>query len=79
MVDPFVQACIEKQNQCFSGGTMIISASLIKLKMDAERTFVKVSRYDIPSELFLKKSRSSFDTSDVMRCIASKSSDNDRC
>ncbi len=51
---PFVKACFEKYNQCFSGGMKIISALLIKCKLDASQTFVKVSRYDIPSRLFLK-------------------------
>ncbi len=53
---PFVKACYEKYNQCFSGGMMIICALLIKCKLDASQTFVtlKVSRYDIPSIIFLK-------------------------
>ncbi len=51
---PFVKACFEKYNQCFSGQMMIISALLIKCKTDASQTFVKVSRHDIPSRLFLK-------------------------
>jgi hypothetical protein len=49
---PLVKACFEKYNQCFSGGMMIIPALFIKCKMDASQTFVKVSRYDIPSRLF---------------------------
>ena len=57
---------------------MIISALLITYKMDASQTFVKVSRYDIPSTLFLENSRISFDRADFVRCIASKSSENHR-
>ena len=51
---PFVKACFEKYNQCFFGGMIIICALLIKCKLNASQTFVKVSRYDIPSRLFLK-------------------------
>ncbi len=75
---PFVKACFEKYNQCFFGGMMIISALLIKHKMDASQNFVKVSRYDIPSRLFLGNSRLSFDRADFVRCIASNSSENHR-
>ncbi len=72
---PFVKACFEKYNQCFFGGMKIISALLSKCKLDASQTFVKVSRYDIPSRLL---ARLSFDTTDLMHCIASNLSENHR-
>ena len=72
----FVKACFEKYDQCFSGGMMIISALLIKYKMDASQTFVKVSRYDIPSRLFLKNQGYNLRQQILMRCIASNSSEN---
>ncbi len=75
---PLVKACFEKYNQCFSGGMMIISALFIKCKMDASQTFVKVSRYDIPSRLFLKNKGYHLRQQILMHCIVNKSSENYR-
>jgi len=57
---------------------MIISALLIKCKMDASQTFVKARRYDIPSRLFLKNPAYHLRQQILMHCIAGNSSENHR-